>query len=410
MELLVSLGDLSLDVSAVGIKSAKAHRMTRFKRLNWLYVFWIGWSLFLVATFLAGLGQNNTTYGTLLEIVYGFLAVTAIQLVVKEVDAGRKYVFLSFAVLSVTGGLAWPMYDRLMHIPLSKWYPNLYFYLYQYSGIHYFFWLTVIVFCLIICGSSKSYVRWRYVVGFMISAAICLLFYFPYLNDSRYILKNPDVVDYRLVEKAVDAMRQAGNSTIDVASVSKQVELFSFLPSGAKVELSRSQNEARIAHLLIYLRNHWLEGLVYAPLFRLHACYGFLLSFILVLSSVWWYVTGPPMSAYLEKIAWLLVPYSLLEGFHHLAFVSLTDWESHESIAAIGVYFSVGLLIGLSGLFGLRLRFIQTVEGNYYEHRLLSDSSRITRWRDAFDNWVLRQFMNPGELDRRFLTQRKTEE
>ena len=59
-------------------------------------------------------------------------------------------------------------------------------------------------------------------------------------------------------------------------------------------------------------------------------------------------------------------------------------------------------------LFALRLHFIKSVEGGYYERRLIEGPEGITRWRDAFDNWVVRQFMNQGELERRFLIQRNS--
>jgi hypothetical protein len=384
--------------------------MTRLKSEHGIYVFWLAWSLLLIATHLAALGQNNTSYGTTLEIVHTLIAVLSTQLVRKETGVGKKTLFLSFAVLSFSLGLVWPIYNRFMHNPLSKLSPNLYFYLFQYLEVYGFFLLTLITFYLIVCMSAKPDVLMRYILGSFLASALCIALYFPYLQDSRYILKEPDVVDCRLVERVVKEMPQNCDSSIVAASIANKVELFSLLPNGAKVRLVGIEKEARIEYLLTYIRTNWIEGLVYGPLYRLHGFHGLFLALSLVVSIAWWFVKGPPASAYLEKIAWVLVPYCVLEGLHHLIFASLTDWERYESIAAIGVYFSVSLMIGMAGLFALRLRFIQTVEGNYYERRLLTDPSRITRWRDAFDNWVLKQFMNPGELDRRFLARRRLQD
>jgi len=112
----------------------------------------------------------------------------------------------------------------------------------------------------------------------------------------------------------------------------------------------------------------------------------------------------------MEKIVWCLLPYCGFEALHTFAFTRVTTVDLHDNIGDIGRYLSMSIMWIMLLLFSLRLRFLQTVEGDYYERRLSSDASRITRWRDAFDSWILQQFMNPGELDRRFLSQRKTQE
>jgi hypothetical protein len=54
-------------------------------------------------------------------------------------------------------------------------------------------------------------------------------------------------------------------------------------------------------------------------------------------------------------------------------------------------------------LFILRYAFVNSIEGAYYERQLTKEASHITRWRDAIDNWVLRQFVSESGLDQRFL-------
>jgi hypothetical protein len=364
----------------------------------------------LVGTFLARLGGNNTAYGIAIDVVFVIVAILAIQLVKIELESSRKIVFLNFAVLSITQGVAMPLYNIVLHVPLSKVYPYLYYDLYVYSNIFYFFWLSLIVLHLTICVTTKLEARKGLACGFALATAICLALYSPYFQDPRYAVKRPDAVDYRLVEQSVHRLQEEGDTTLSAASISKRVILCDYLPGGAKVALVGQQKEDRIAYLLTYLRYNNLAGITLAPLYRMFAYQSFLLVFILVGSSMWAYVKGPPTSAYLEKIAWMLVPYCLLEGFHHFVFSTLVDPDSFEFASAIGVYFSLVLLIGLAVLFALRLRFLSTVEGRYYERSIERNPNRLTRWRDEMDQWILRQFMNPGELDRRFLTLRKPKE
>jgi hypothetical protein len=44
--------------------------------------------------------------------------------------------------------------------------------------------------------------------------------------------------------------------------------------------------------------------------------------------------------------------------------------------------------------FALRLRFISSVQGEYYEAELQANPATVTRWRDWVDNLVLSHFFN----------------
>jgi hypothetical protein len=63
-------------------------------------------------------------------------------------------------------------------------------------------------------------------------------------------------------------------------------------------------------------------------------------------------------------------------------------------------------LLLLLVFFGLRLRFITSVKGEFYERELVSDSEHISRWRDAFDNLVVRHFLNPKAIHGRLFASR----
>jgi hypothetical protein len=54
----------------------------------------------------------------------------------------------------------------------------------------------------------------------------------------------------------------------------------------------------------------------------------------------------------------------------------------------------------------MRLRFITSVKGEFYERELVSDSEHISRWRDAFDNLVVRHFLNPQAFHGRLFAPR----
>ena len=131
-----------------------------------------------------------------------------------------------------------------------------------------------------------------------------------------------------------------------------------------------------------------------------------LLSLALILAFILYqYLADPPKSAYMEKILWCLLPYCSFEALHYYAFIHARAFDEFVILGMYGTYASVGVMIPFLALLMLRLRFIETVEGRFYEHRLIQNPSRITRWRDSFDNWILRQFMSTKELEHRFLIQ-----
>jgi len=59
------------------------------------------------------------------------------------------------------------------------------------------------------------------------------------------------------------------------------------------------------------------------------------------------------------------------------------------------------MLMGL--FFTLRLRFIKSVKGEFYENELASRPAGVMRWRDALDNLVIRHFLDPRLESRRVL-------
>jgi hypothetical protein len=137
---------------------------------------------------------------------------------------------------------------------------------------------------------------------------------------------------------------------------------------------------------------------------------GVLSVLLLLWSSVRHYIVDSQKGAYVEKIAWCLILYCILEALHFYVYTKVKDHDSFIRIDLTGSYLSLVVMWILGGLFALRLHFIQSVEGSYYERHLVESADGITRWRDAADNWLLKEFMNTRDLDRRFLTRRKTKD
>jgi hypothetical protein len=64
-------------------------------------------------------------------------------------------------------------------------------------------------------------------------------------------------------------------------------------------------------------------------------------------------------------------------------------------------------LLLLLVFFSLRLSFIRSIKGEFYERELVLDSEHISRWRDGIDNLVVRHFLNPETIHGRLFAPRE---
>jgi hypothetical protein len=111
----------------------------------------------------------------------------------------------------------------------------------------------------------------------------------------------------------------------------------------------------------------------------------------------------PPQGAYIEKIVFLMLVFCTLEALHAYSSMHVLQWNALISMIDIGSYISVFVLTLLSAFFGLRLRFVTSVKGEFYEQELALSPSGITRWRDLMDNVIIEKFFNRKLLLGRFM-------
>lgn len=249
----------------------------------------------------------------------------------------------------------------------------------------------------------------KYFVTLLAIGGLWSYLFYPYFADPRYLYTTTDVVHYRKIDATLQELRNIGRINPTAHEVSSLVRLS--VPETGKVarELTGAEKEQRVAYLLPYMEGDNYMPLVYKPLFRDEAWMGILCVGAIVLFLIYHYTKDPPKTAYLEKIALLLLPYCCFEALHFYVFRTTRSWENLYRSEVLGQYFSMSTMLVLLVIFYSRLKFIPSVEGKFYERRVLTDAKSITRWRDAFDNWILRQFMNPEELERRFFIRRKSE-
>ncbi len=376
------------------------------KLITSIMLLWFPQVVLIVTAMIVVADEGTDIAFLLLAMVSSLLGVVCYLLFKKEALIRTAVVFLNFALFFEASFLVAPIWCILYLLVPKLNETNSY--VHQYHSLLYYLLLSISVIYLVLDRVLQWHqMSMKYLLTFLIAVGWWVVIYHPYLENPDYLKTTPEMADYIIVYDAITNLNKAGITNPSAAQIVSfgQSKLVGAMKGdvGSNVEGKLK----RVLAILPYTRGVDYATLYWKPLHTDSLWISLLCTFFLIFSMVFKYVKDPPEGAYVEKIVWCLLVFCAFEALHMYAFTCTIQWETLLVEIQVGQYVSFLIMIILLLLFAIRLRFVHSIEGYYYERRLVSDASRITRWRDAFDNWVLRQFMNPGELDRRFLTRRR---
>jgi hypothetical protein len=343
----------------------------------------------------------------LLGNVSAFLGVVSLFLFRREIVKDTRLFFLILAALFFLHGLLFgllPLTKRWL-FPLDEWTD---FYIGQYRLQIYFLLLSGCVNYLVVHLSFRGLrTLQKYFLAFVVAGSVWGYMFYPYYANPKYLYTTSDVEDYRAIRAAKGDMERRGVTNPSAEQIASH--LGEHLPQSARlgIHCSAEDRGLRVSEILPYFHGDDSKLLVLRPLWRSCIVMALFSIVTILIFILYQYLADPPKSAYMEKVLWCLLPFCCFEALHLYAYVQVSLFEDFRSVELLGIYASMGIMLALLSLLIVRLRFIQSIEGRFYESRLIEDAWRITRWRDAIDNWILRQFMNPTELEQRFLVQSK---
>ena len=283
---------------------------------------------------------------------------------------------------------------------LSKQDPYVSAFTFQYSTI-----LSLLCFCFAvtsvwIVGTD----RWKR-AGIVAATIIVGLFvevFGDYMIMPQSLYLHPDITDFRIIDRAAQELERQ-NMVVSESNISTVISLSRWNGKRRVGELSFEERRRKVKEILPYTKESNYILLIFRPLFReivlvTGVCIVILLS--VLVRQLW---RDPPVGAYLDKISAAVFFFATFRYVHYAWYAESTDWEICIRNFNIGAGFSIISLIVLSVLFMLRLRFISSDEGKYYEKGIADNPRGITRWRDGIDNLVLRRFLGDSAIRRRFL-------
>lgn len=307
----------------------------------------------------------------------------------KEPNRKNRFIFLNFfGYYSLS--VLWLVYDFLGGTFLSshRYVQHL---SYQYVVIGYALFLSVSIVYLVIDLLFRDFkVFQKYLVTFSIVFVLFGYYFHPFLTDPYYLYSTEDVKQLKALLAYTSRQREMPTTS----EIANNVTLQSWSDGHATGDLYPEENLRRVEELAPYLESQNFLVVLWEPLYlKIISMHVFLVGFILLFFG-YQYRKDPPQGAYVDKIMFALLILSSMEILHNWSFINSLEWGSFIEIVSVGEYVTVLAELMLVLFFVLRLRFITSVQGIYYESELASNPQQITRLRDWVDNMVLAHFFN----------------
>lgn len=359
----------------------------------------IQWWLAFVAVFTSALllfpnkGVQPSLFVTI--ITQALLFLTTVAIIRHETNSKNKFVFANFSVLfflSVAGALG-PFVGKgatfFADPPRAAHYFGVYL-----TGSYGLFLALAIVYLAVDALFRDFKTLHKYVVTLAVVGGFFGSYFGGFLANPDYAYTTQDILDWKTMDNAVQAYSEAHGTVPDPAQLAASTEMYVYRGASPVATLHPDERVARITELYPYLEGANVGILLWKPVSYYMVFMSVLAIGFILLFFGYQYMKDPPQGAYIEKMMFMFLLFCSMEVLHHWSAVKALEWTTFAEIVGVGQYASVGVLLLIAVFFALRLRFIMSVKGEFYEQELASRPAGITRWRDALDTIVVENFFN----------------
>ncbi len=269
------------------------------------------------------------------------------------------------------------------------------FHFIQYSfGVYY----TLLSFCVVYLTIDAVFREFKTIQKYVLSILIVGIFsgyyYAPFLVDAKYAYKTEVVLNWKELTSVREEYVKKNSVEPSREQLAQLTDLHMYKDGISIGTVTQEEKQKRVNELYPYLFGSNYVVLVSAPMYRNVIymnilCVGFIIFFF-----GYQYKKDPPQGAYIEKIMFLFLVFCTMEIVHAWSFINSLQWETLFELTSMGHYISSGILFLIAFFFGLRLRFITSANGEYYEQEIIERPAGVTRWRDLIDDFVIAHFFD----------------
>ncbi len=328
---------------------------------------------------------SNSSIITLLS--QSLLMIISFFLIRYQPKSANKYVFINFFLFFSLSIVAYLHFFVGKSIFLNEKYANHLFF--QYYSASFTFALGLSIVYLVIDSILQHL---KTLQKYLISLSICSLFFvfyfYPLFHDPLYLYKTEDIHQWKTLANYVDQVQQIP----EASDLAQAVTLQSWQDNRPIGDLYPNENLARIEELIPYLEGENYRTLLTQPLFSSVINLEVMMIAFILLFFGYQYKKEPPQGAYMDKIVFAFLLFISTDILHYWGYMKSVEWSSLTEFFTIGQYISNFILIVLVVLFSLRLKFVLSPQGAYYESELATNPGGISRWRDIIDTIILMKF------------------
>jgi hypothetical protein len=269
--------------------------------------------------------------------------------------------------------------------------PYVGFFYFQYLSLAFVLLLSIAVVYLVIDLLFFEFkIYQKYLVTFVIVFTFFGILFSQFISNPLYLYSTEDIKQWKALDDEVRQLDEIPAATLLASKVTLQ-KWEDGKPVG---DLYPNENLNRIEVLIPYLQNDSWMVLFYKPIYLNTIYMNVMLIGCILLFFGYQYKKDPPQGAYIDKIMFLLLLFSSMEILHHWGYIKSVEYGSMTELFDIGQYVTFLVEILMVLFFSLRLQFISSVQGEFYETELATNPAQVTRWRDWVDNIVLSHFFN----------------
>jgi hypothetical protein len=305
----------------------------------------------------------------------------------KEPNKKNRFVFLNFVAFFALSflGTAYYFVGPLTNIKYAS------FYYFEYHIALYIFALSfAIVYLVIDLLLHNVHTALKYSLTSGIVLVFFVWHFLPFFTNPLYLFSTEDIRQWKVLDEYTASHKDVTNSE----EIAGQVNLKSWKDGKPIGDLYPEENVRRIEELQPYIDGDNYTVLLYKPLYMNVIYMSVMMIFFMMLFFGYQYEKDPPQGAYIDKIMFTFLLFASTEILHFWGYIKSIEWGLFLGLFDVGQYITVGVLALMVLFFSLRLRFITSTVGEYYEGELAANPHLVSRWYDLVDEFVLRKIFN----------------
>lgn len=360
--------------------------MALLKKIAYIWLVLVG--LYLAALYLFPHRESAIAL-SINRLIQVLLLIISFYLVKKDPSKKNKHIFINFLPVFFLPVVAL-LYDFVdvayfSDVKFASFYVSQY-----YQILHVTFFSFAIVYIVFDLLFHEFRVYQKYILSIAIVFSFSAFLFNDYFTNPQHLYSREEIKQW----KSLTAVLPSGGEAPTPAEIATRTNLQTWSNGKPVGELYPQENLRLIERLLPYTEGENWKALFWKPMYVKIIEMNVLLVGFVILFFGYQYKKDPPQGAYVDKIMFIMLLFVSMDILHFWGFIKSIEWHSFQELFGIGQYVSV-LIEGLMVLFFmLRLQFITTVQGEFYETELATNPQRISRWRDWVDNWVLAHFFN----------------